>query len=76
MTAGSASLGNTATTSWRGKHPGGGTMAAGGTVLPFVRGIDLTKNDFKVRNQSFKFMSSLWDPGRCGGHVGAWGTRL
>ena len=27
-------------------------MAAGGTVLPFVRGIDLTKNDFKVSTPS------------------------
>lgn len=25
-------------------------MASAGTVLPFVRGIDLTKNDFKVGN--------------------------
>lgn len=36
-------------------------MAAGGTVLPFVRGIDLTKNDFKDTGipRSIKEMSSL-----------------
>ncbi|XP_042876156.1 protein flightless-1-like [Penaeus japonicus] len=36
-------------------------MAAGGTVLPFVRGIDLTKNDFKNTGipRSIKEMSSL-----------------
>lgn len=47
-------------------------MAAGGTVLPFVRGIDLTKNDFKVRNRSLKHLSPLCVPDRCGGHVVVW----
>ena len=33
-------------------------MAAVGTVLPFVRGIDLTKNDFSVRTDIIEYILS------------------